>query len=588
MRALERWLRPRRPVLETIALRGTWLDETDVQELLRQSLPGIDELAALLEILRYGRSPAYDVIVVDTAPTGHTLRMLAMPDALRAVALAFDHMQAKHRAMVEALRGATIEDEADEMIRDLQEDAQALTTLLRDPELTDVTLVSLPEKLAVEETLDAARSLLSMRIPIAAVVMNRLTAPPPQKCDWCDGRRSIERQAISSLARGLASVARISRSALPRLAIVGARQTEPTGVRALRGVAADLRKPATLPRRPLAAGRPARRRIAALPATFQQPAQLAAVKLLMFGGKGGVGKTTCAAASALHLAETQPKRRFLIVSADPAHSLADVLEARVGDPPRRVAGLGNLDVRELDPAGALKPIRTRYTASVDKMFDRILRGSAIDVTHDRRVMRDLLDFAPPGLDELAAVLELVDLLGDARSPRRYDVIVMDTAPTGHAVRLLQMPETVQDWTKALMRILLKYQPLAGLGDLGAALLQLSRGLGRLRAMLANPMEVQLVVVTRAAALPRHETARLLGTLRRLEISVPAVIVNAVGGGDCTRCRASTRQELRETESLIRLARARSGQVAVIGAPAAVPPPAGVRALGAWRRRWRAL
>jgi len=103
-RALERWLADRRDTLERIALRGTWLDEDDVARLLRLSLPGIDELAALLEIARYARSGRYDLIVVDTAPTGHTLRMLAMPGTLRSVAQVFDHMQAKHRVLVEALR----------------------------------------------------------------------------------------------------------------------------------------------------------------------------------------------------------------------------------------------------------------------------------------------------------------------------------------------------------------------------------------------------------------------------------------------------------------------------------------------------
>jgi anion-transporting ArsA/GET3 family ATPase len=70
--ALGRWLDTRRRHLERIALRGTWLDDDDVSRLLRLSLPGIDELAALLEIARFASGGAYDLIVVDTAPTGHT------------------------------------------------------------------------------------------------------------------------------------------------------------------------------------------------------------------------------------------------------------------------------------------------------------------------------------------------------------------------------------------------------------------------------------------------------------------------------------------------------------------------------------
>lgn len=306
----------------------------------------------------------------------------------------------------------------------------------------------------------------------------------------------------------------------------------------------------------------------------------------MFGGKGGVGKTTCAAATALRLAEAHPRRRFLLVSADPAHSLADVLNTQVSDAPRRLAMPRNLHVREIDAARALERIRRRYRAAVDGMFERLIRGSAIDATHDRIVMRDLVEFAPPGLDELAAVLELVGLLGEDASRQAYDVVVLDTAPTGHALRLLEMPEAVQDWAKMLMRILLKYRTVAGLGDLGAALLQLSRGLGGLRSLLADPAEARLVVVTRAAALPRAETARLLGALRRLRIQVPAMVVNAVGAGGCTRCRATARHERRELELLGELAAASSEAMAVIAAPAMVPPPEGIPALEDWSRRWR--
>jgi arsenite/tail-anchored protein-transporting ATPase len=76
------WLSTHSSMLEDIALRGTWLDADDVNELIGLTLPGIDELAGLLELARFGRSGRYDLIVVDTAPTGHTLRMLAMPEAL--------------------------------------------------------------------------------------------------------------------------------------------------------------------------------------------------------------------------------------------------------------------------------------------------------------------------------------------------------------------------------------------------------------------------------------------------------------------------------------------------------------------------
>src|SRR5207253_6740 len=81
----------------------------------------------------------------------------------------------------------------------------------------------------------------------------------------------------------------------------------------------------------------------------------------------------------------------------------------------------------------------RYRASVDEVFDALLRGSRFDIAYDRDVVRELIDLAPPGLDELFGVLSLVDaVLGRGR--QAYDVVVLDTAPTGHALRLLAMPD----------------------------------------------------------------------------------------------------------------------------------------------------
>ena len=101
--AFDRWLAPRRDLLAAIAVRGTYLDDEDVARLLKLSLPGIDEVIGLLEITRMAEG--FDRIVVDTALTGHTLRLLAAPALLGRVAGVLDTLQAHHRAVVAALRG---------------------------------------------------------------------------------------------------------------------------------------------------------------------------------------------------------------------------------------------------------------------------------------------------------------------------------------------------------------------------------------------------------------------------------------------------------------------------------------------------
>ena len=93
-RALARWLGVRRPTLRTIAERGTYLDDEDLERLLRLSFPGVDELMALVELARLATHGAWDLVVVDTAPTGHTLRLLAMPETLQRIAGALADLRA--------------------------------------------------------------------------------------------------------------------------------------------------------------------------------------------------------------------------------------------------------------------------------------------------------------------------------------------------------------------------------------------------------------------------------------------------------------------------------------------------------------
>jgi arsenite-transporting ATPase len=582
-RSLERWLRRRRGTLEQIALRGTWLDRTDVRSLLDLALPGIDEIAALIELLAFTRAGTYDEVIVDTAPTGHTLRMLALPATLAHVASAFDHMQGKHRVMVEALRGGYVADEADALIHELRNDAATLHGLLRDPARAEVSIVCLPEPMAVEETLDAVGSLHQSGIHAARVIVNRVTPPPPDRCAWCDGRRKHESAAGEALRRGLARI----RPCRPNVAALMMREREPVGVRALSAIGRELERGVA----PTAASGHSRRAGMVMANPPDTPGARSSVRvpvasLLMFGGKGGVGKTTCAAAAALDVAKDVSSERVLLVSTDPAHSLADVLGTPVSDHAVPMPnGPRNLDVRELDPAAPMRAFKVQYARAIDSAFDRLTSSSRFDMAHDRQIMHDLIELSPPGLDEIAATLELIELLGGNGAPSRYATIVVDTAPTGHALRLLQMPGVVHDWVKALMGILLKYQTVTGLGDLGAGLLRLSRGLKQMRKLLQDPKATRFVVVTRPAALPRAETTRLLGSLRKLSVSVSAVMVNAVGQGTCSRCKAGAVRERREIAALAKVVQRQSPRVAVVIAPSTVPPPHGEPALRSWRERW---
>ena len=576
------WLSTHSSMLEDIALRGTWLDADDVNELIGLTLPGIDELAGLLELARFGRSGRYDLIVVDTAPTGHTLRMLAMPDTLARVAEVFDAMQDKHRAIVAALRGRWKPDAADEFVRSLAADARELGALVRDSDRTAVTWVSLAERMAVEETLDGLRVLVKEQVPVETIVLNRFIPGDRSACRFCGVRRRHQVASAGLLVRRLPSVAGRS---LPVKVMLDC-PTEPTGIRALTRMGSGRVLPVLAKSVPRGPGLAKSVDLSPWGQALGQPSVQDLTALTWFGGKGGVGKTTCAAATALAVAAAAPDRRVLLLSADPAHSLSDVLKTTFSNEPRKFPeGPGNLDVRELDAVLALRRAREEYASAIDGLFDRAI-GSSVDAAHDRRVMHALIDLAPPGLDELVAILEVTTLMvGDGSGTWHH--IVLDTAPTGHALRLLEMPALILDWTRALMRIVLKYQPVVGVGSLGEVLLTLSKRISALRRMLSDRALSRFVLVTRAAALPRAETLRFLSALSSLGIHVPAVLVNVVGQGSCRACRGAAADERREIRLLSRAVAGKT-RPRIILAPAVVPPPEGSSALIRWSGRWRLL
>jgi arsenite-transporting ATPase len=580
-RALARWLSRRRPTLSAIAERGTYLDDEDLQRLLRLSFPGVDELMGLVELARLAGQGRYGLVVVDTAPTGHALRLLGIPETLSRIAAVLDDLYAKHRFLTGSLGRGYRADAADRLIEELAGDGRGLAALLRDPARCRFAWVTLPERLALEETRDGVAALAAAGIQVGELIVNRLTPPAGASCALCAGRRAEE-------SRVLAEVRRTFPALRPRA--LGALDGEPRGLPALRRLGARLAGRAAAPAGTPAA-RPARARAepARLVPPAVEPAWLArvappGVRLLILAGKGGVGKTTCAAATALVLARQRPRARVLLLSADPAHSLSDALATELGDDERAVPGApAGLRARELDAARALARARERYRRAVEDTFDALLRGSRFDVAYDREALRGLMDLAPPGLDELFAVLALVEALVERQPP--CDVVVLDTAPTGHALRLLEMPAAALAWVHALLAILLKYREVVGLGEIAAELLVVARRLRELGALLADPARARVVAVTRAAVLPERETDRLLARLGRLRIAVVAVLVNALTGQGCGRCRRARRLERRVLATLRGRRTARRAW-SMISTPALAPPPRGVAALERWTRTWK--
>jgi arsenite/tail-anchored protein-transporting ATPase len=565
-RAFKSWLEPRRELIASIAVRGTYLDDEDVARLLKLSLPGIDEVIGLLEIVTVAHG--FDAVFVDTAPTGHTLRLFSSPALMGRVAGVLDVLQAHHRAVVNALRGRYDIDASDALIQEIAREGEELETLLRDRNLTELCWVTLPEPAALEETADALTALERGGLVVSRLIVNRVTtAPADHACEWCDARRTFERRAMAPLAIRFPHVLV---QTLPDLV------EEPTRPAALRRAAASLgawrwaEAPAPLARRVRVS---LDKRRSGSRADLDE--LVGDVRWLLFGGKGGVGKSTCAAAAAVEIAASQPRRRVLLLSTDPAHSLADIFGTRLSDRAQRIPGApANLRAREIDAVAGLSAFRDEYIEAVDTAFSRITRPGA----EDHAAFRQLIDLAPPGIDEVIAIAEVAAALSGEGAP---DLIVTDTAPTGHVLRLLHTPAVLRDWTQALMAILLKYREIVGAGPLAELLVRLSQRLRHLQEALRDSRLTRFVVVTRAATIPIDQTKELMHALGGLGIAIAAVIVNATGAGTCARCRRVLEAQRRAVAEL-------PERCVIIEAPAEMPPPHGARVLARWGAAWRRI
>jgi arsenite-transporting ATPase len=529
---LRRW----RDVLMAILDRGTYLSADDIAGFVDDALPGADEAMAVLALLELERDPRWGRIVVDTAPTGHTLRLLALPETFQALIALLDTMQQKHRFMVQALARRYRRDAADAFIAEMRERVDALRGTLTDHERTAVTLVTRLEPMVVAETARYARELEKLSIRVAAVIINAVpSALPPA--------------AEAALAELTAVVPDALRLTVPRLA------PSPNGLEEIEALfqegtsaseSGDGRVAPTFAERP----------------NSPHPAVAALLRsLTIVAGKGGVGKTTAACALGVSLA--RPEAPVLVVSSDPAPSVADALGQPVPDEDVDVDGAPGCRARQMDATTAFDRFRASYAARVDAVFDRLMGGS-LDLAHDRAVVRDLLALAPPGIDELYALVTLGEVLAEGR----YAAIIVDPAPTGHLLRLLEMPALALSWTHRLMRLMLEYKEVAGLGDAARDLLDFARRTRALRELMTNPARATLLVVANDEPLVRDESERLVAACRERGIDVGAVVWNRVTGAVAPLTGAVAPRQF--------------------VAPAASPAPRGAPALRAWCATWRPL
>ena len=256
-----------------------------------------------------------------------------------------------------------------------------------------------------------------------------------------------------------------------------------------------------------------------------------ATEYVLYGGKGGVGKTTMAAATAL--ASASGGTRTLVVSTDPAHSLSDTFETNVPNEPTRIRDEIPLFAAEIDPEAAMED--ATLFGEGGEMAGPLGDLDGMLGDGEENPLSGMLGGTMPGADEAAAMQKLIEYMDDDR----FDRVVIDTAPTGHTLRLLQLPELMDTMVGRVLtlrqRLGSMFEGLKGMfgggdadAEAGLADLEVLRGkIERLRATLRDPAKTDFRVVMVPEEMSVFESERLLARLAEFGIPVQTVVVNRV-------------------------------------------------------------
>jgi len=519
--------------LREIASRGTFLDDEDISRFLDLSLPGMDELMAFLEISRWAEDGVYDCIVVDTAPTGHTLRLLAMPGLIKKWLEALDALLAKNRYMKKLFSGSYIKDELDEFLLDLSDSVKQMEVLIQDPARCRFVPVMLAEVLSIHETLALLDELKRSKIPVTDIVVNRLY--PENSCKICYDRRSRQIKELKHLfekicgypfwgipmypeeTRGSGPLQKFWDGAVP--------------LKVLREASVKDKSSFQFP-------------VSRTVSPVEMPGNLPSseTKLLLFAGKGGVGKTTMACATAVRMAREMEYKDVFIFSTDPAHSLSACLDAEIGPSPTRLAK--GLTAMEIDAQAEFETLKNQYSDELEKFLSSL--SGNLDLTFDREVMERVMDLSPPGLDEVMALTLAMEFMAEDK----YHVFILDAAPTGHLIRLLETPELIDQWLKVFFDLFLKYKRIFRLPKISGRMVQISKDLKRLQTVLKDPARSALFTVTIPTQMAFEETKDLIDACSRIGIHTPVLFLNlATPDSKCSLCTALFRREAKVKKKL---------------------------------------
>ncbi len=262
---------------------------------------------------------------------------------------------------------------------------------------------------------------------------------------------------------------------------------------------------------------------------------------IFLGGKGGVGKTSLASSLAIYAASQGIDT--LIISTDPAHSLSDSLDQEIGSEEIEVNSIENLWAMEIDSEKAAAEYKVLLDASgSSEMLNQFLGDD------------DITGLTPPGTDETVAFAKVLEFIENPT----HELLIFDTAPTGHTLRLLSLPEVMDSWLYRIISLPNKINNLFGgfksifsskdkknKADPQEALKQLQKRVKIAQKLLTDPEKTEFIPVTIPTLMSVWETDRLIAALREYNIASNRIIVNQLNpkNEECAFCMKRHSQQM---------------------------------------------
>lgn len=530
---LEKFKKKNESAIQNLSRMSLTTDQIDIRDFLSFKLPGMEEMMILLEmanLLKFGvfREYEYDAVIWDTAPTGHTIRLLAFPAKVLKWVEVFGMSLKRHRAIAGGFASigffstsgrTSPKGNVTVFVDRLRKNVIKILTVLKNSEECEFIPVTIPTEMAIAETERLILALRKEGISVRNIVVNRVEGE--DECAFCSSRGMGQKEHLAEIKKRLRPYDLIR---VPVLA------NEVRGNERLLNFARILsgKEYSHLPSSPVKASKDK---------DFFRTGLMSELldknfQFLIFGGKGGVGKTTVSASTALSIARHNPEKKILVFSTDPAHSLSDSFAFPIGDKVTPVQKTDNLFALEINGTKIYEDFREDYRENLRIAFEKWMRSIGQSemkrwkIEFDQTVLTDFFDTYPPGLEEVLALEKIMGFI----EKEVYDIYVFDTAPTGHLVQLLKFPQLVREWLRVTYKGILKYQrqyPVENLETISKRIISSQTTLRIMQELLTDSQRSEFVTVTIAEAMGVLETVDLLDTLNSLGIPCRHVVFNMV-------------------------------------------------------------